>query len=190
MKTFIIACKALLFFTVLTGLVYPLTITGIGQLFFPHQANGSLIYVGQKLVGSELIGQQVDDLKYFLSRPSVCNYAATASGGSNLGVSSLKLHELVMQRANCFQSTNNCKAPSSSFSEMAFASASGLDPHISVNAALAQLDRVCQHRSFNQIQRQELKQRIQALTEEPQFRLLGNQRINVLLLNIETDRIK
>lgn len=190
MKTLIIAFKALLFFTLLTGLLYPLTITGIGQLFFPYQANGSLLYVDQKLVGSELIGQQVDSLVYFMPRPSVSNYTATASGGSNLGVSSLKLHTLVGQRVNGFMSTNNYKGSASCLSEMAFASASGLDPHISRNAAMAQAERVCQNRRFNQTQRNELIRKIQDLTEEPQFLVLGNQRINVLLLNIETDRIK
>ena len=191
MKSFIAALRIFLFFTVLTGVVYPLLVTGIAQLMFPEKANGSIVYRDKKPVGSALIGQSFDSAAaYFSSRPSAIAYNPLPSGGSNFGLTSRKLKEQFDQRAKEFAienlSCNTRQIPA----EMLFASASGLDPHISPAAAFMQLDRVSLARHFTDSQKLTLKDKVQQLVEPPQFLCLGEQRVNVLFLNLETDRIK
>ena len=190
MKTLLISLKVFLFFTVLTGIIYPLFITGIAQLAFPAKANGSLIVKGGKTAGSELIGQQSDSAVYFTSRPSAVSYNPLPSGGSNYGLTSIKLKNLVTERKRQFIAFNRLDSLAGIPSEMLFASASGLDPHISPQAALLQVDRIANARNFNHVQKEKLLKCVQALTEPPQFLCLGEMRINVLLLNLETDKIK
>lgn len=190
MKTFIISLKIFLFFTVLTGIVYPLLITGIAQVVFPGKANGSLISVNNKIVGSELIGQQFDTVVYFSSRPSAVSYNPLPSGGSNFGLTNAKLKNLVKERKEHFISFNHLDSLTEIPSEMLFASASGLDPHISPRAALLQVERIAKSRNFNNDQKQKLMKCIKNLTETPQFLCLGEDRVNVLLLNLETDKIQ
>ena len=190
MKTLIISLKIFLFFTILTGIIYPLFITGISQIVFPSKANGSLIVRNNKIIGSELIGQDFDSIIYFTSRPSAIAYNPLPSGGSNFGLTSKKLKEAVSERKKQFIAFNQLDSLTEIPSEMLFASASGLDPHISLKATMLQVERIVKARNFNDIQKQKLLQYIQKFTEEPQFLCLGEQRVNVLLLNLEIDKIK
>jgi potassium-transporting ATPase KdpC subunit len=190
MKTFVIALKIFLFFTVLTGIIYPLFITGIAQLAFPSKANGSIVAKDNKPTGSELIGQQFDSAFYFTSRPSAISYDPLPSGGSNYGLTNKKLKELVEERKKQFIAFNHLDSLTPVPSEMLFASASGLDPHISPEAALLQVERIAKARKFNEVQKQKLIQSIKNLTEKPQFLILGETRINVFLLNLAIDKIK
>ncbi|HUW08057.1 MAG TPA: potassium-transporting ATPase subunit KdpC [Williamwhitmania sp.] len=190
MKTIAISLKIFLFFTVLTGVAYPLFITGIAQLVFPTKANGSIITINQKPIGSMLIGQQFDSSIYFDSRPSAISYNPLPSGGSNYGLTSTKLKELVQERRNHFLKFNNLNSHTDVPSEMLFASASGLDPHISPQAALLQVNRIAKARNYSTVQKQELLHKLDSLIEPPQFICLGEPRVNVLLLNLETDKIK
>jgi potassium-transporting ATPase KdpC subunit len=190
MKTLLISLKIFLFFTVLTGILYPLFITGIAQVVFPSKANGSLIFKNNKAIGSELIGQQFDSEIYFTSRPSAVLYNPLPSGGSNYGLNNAKLKKLVAERKNKFFAFNHLDSLTLIPSEMLFASASGLDPHISPQAALLQVERIAKARNFNTNQKQNLLKCINELTDASQFLCLGEERINVLLLNLATDKIR
>lgn len=190
MKTqILIAIKIFALFTILLGLVYPLLITGIAQLAFPEKANGSLIIQDNKVIGSELIGQKFDSARYFWSRPSATDYNSLPSGGSNLGPASSKLKQLVADRKALWVKSNTTSDSENIPSEMLFASASGLDPHISPKAALLQVDRIVEVRQLNSDKMQKLLQSIKELSKVPQFGFLGEARINVLLLNIELDKL-
>lgn len=190
MKTLIVSLKIFLFFTVLTGIVYPLLVTGIAHVAFPAKANGSLILRDNKIIGSELIGQQFDSTIYFTSRPSAVSYNPLPSGGSNYGLTNIKLKNLVSERRHQFIAFNQLDSLTEIPSEMLFASASGLDPHISPKAALLQLERVVKTRHFDESKKQRLLNSINELSEPPQLSLLGEHRINVLLLNLKLDEIK
>lgn len=190
MKSIIIALKTFIFFTILTGLVYPFLITGLSQVMFPGKANGSLINTGNKVIGSELIGQQFDSIKYFSSRPSAINYNPLPSGASNYGLTNAKLKDLVFSRQNQFLTVNHLDSLTAIPSEMLFASASGLDAHISPEAAYLQVERIAKARNFNSDQKQNLKQLIKDQTETPQLLCFGKERVNVLLLNLKVDKIK
>lgn len=185
MKTLIISLKIFLFFTVLTGIIYPLFVTGIAQLIFPGKANGSMIVKDHKVIGSELIGQQFDSSIYFSSRPSAISYNPLPSGGSNFGLTNAKLKHNVDSLKKQFIEYNQLDSLTTVPSEMVFASGSGLDPHISPTAALLQVNRIAKARNFTNVQKQKLIQCINDLTESPQFFCLGDERINVLILNIE-----
>jgi K+-transporting ATPase ATPase C chain len=189
-KTLIISLKIFLFFTILTGIIYPLLITGIAQVIFPAKANGSLIVINSRIIGSELIGQQFDSNIYFSSRPSAITYNPLPSGGSNYGLTNAKLKNLVIERKKQFIAFNKLDNLTDIPSEMLFASASGLDPHISPKAALLQVERIVKTRNFNDIQKQKLIQCIKDLKETPQFLCFGEERVNVLLLNLRLDEIK
>lgn len=186
----IIALKFLLAMTILTGIIYPVFMTGLVQLVFTFHANGSLIKKDGKIIGSELIGQKFDSSIYFWSRPSAVDYNPIPSGASNFGPTSDKLKKQVSERRTAFITKNLIADTASIPKEMIFASASGLDPHISPEAALKQVERIVKVRNFNNVQKQKLLQYIKDLTETPQFLCLGEERVNVLLLNLETDKIK
>ena len=190
MKTLITSLKIFLFFTILTGIVYPLFITGIAQILFPSKANGSLIVKNKQVIGSELIGQQFDSVIYFSSRPSAVSYNPLPSGGSNFGLSDEKLRDLVIERKKQFITINQLDSLTTIPSEMLFASASGLDPHISPGAAVLQVERIAKVRCFNNLQKEDMLKCIKNLTEQPQFFCLGEMRVNVLLLNLKLDKIK
>lgn len=175
--------------TVLCGVVYPLLVNAIAQLTFPEKANGSLVVVGGKVVGSELIGQKFDSAFYFQSRPSAVDYNPLPSGGSNLGPSSAKLKELVTTRREQWSKLNPASSNEEIPSEMLFASGSGLDPHISLRSANLQVERIAQVRKLDDAQLQQLLKLIGGLTEKPQFTLLGEGRINVLKLNLALDQL-
>lgn len=190
LKTLSIALKIFLVFTILTGVVYPLVVTGVAQVVFPHQANGSLITDGNKVIGSELIGQKFDSTIYFSSRPSSIENNPLPSGGSNYGLTNAKLKTLVADRKSKFIANNQLDKTAEIPSEMLFASASGLDPHISPRAAELQIDRIAKVRNFSNLQKQKLKLLVDKMSEAPQLGCLGKSRVNVLKLNIELDKLK
>jgi K+-transporting ATPase ATPase C chain len=190
MKNLAISLKIFVFFTIITGIAYPLLITGIAQLVFPAKANGSLISMNGKTVGSELIGQQFDSAIYFHSRPSAISYNPLPSGGSNYGLTNIKLKNQFDLRKNQFIEFNQLDSLTAIPSEMLFASASGLDPDISPEAAFLQANRIVTARNFNPLQKQQLLNGISELTQAPQFFCLGQKGINVLLLNLYVDQIK
>jgi potassium-transporting ATPase KdpC subunit len=185
----IIALKFLILMTFLTGIIYPLFMTGLAQIAFPAKANGSLIMKDGKIIGSELIGQKFDSTIYFWSRPSAIDYNPIPSGASNLGPTSSKLKKQVSERRINFAVNNGISDTALIPKEMIFASASGLDPHISPESALLQVARVTSARHFDNNQKLKLLESIRVLTEKPQFFCLGEERINVLVLNLELDRI-
>jgi potassium-transporting ATPase KdpC subunit len=191
MKTqLIIALKIFLVLTVITGLLYPLFITVISQGLFHGKANGSLIRLNGVIIGSELIGQPFDSTAYFWSRPSAIGYNPLPSSGSNFGPTSDKLKKLVDERRSLFASANGVQDSIKIPVEMITASGSGLDPHISPEAAFLQVDRVAKARNYSAEQKQRLIECIHRLSESPQFLCFGNKRINVLLLNLEVDKIE
>jgi len=190
MKTVTTALKIFLLLTLLTGIIYPLAITGIAQVLFPEKANGSIITKNHKTIGSELIGQQFDSTIYFTSRPSAISYNPQPSGGSNYSLTNSKLKTLVAERKYQFLKFNQLDTLTEIPSEMLFGSASGLDPHISPKAALLQVNRIAKARSFNEPQKQKLIQCINDCKEAPQFFVLGDERVNVLLLNLKLNSIK
>jgi K+-transporting ATPase ATPase C chain len=190
MKSLITAIKVFLVFTVLTGIVYPLFITGFAQLFFSNKANGSLITKNNQIIGSKLIGQQFDSRLYFMSRPSAVAYNPLPSGGSNYGLTNTKLKNIVNERKRQFLTFNDLDSLAGIPSEMLFASASGLDPHISPKAAFIQVERIAKARNFNESQQKKLNQLIKHQTESPKFLCFGMERVNILLLNLEIDNIK
>jgi K+-transporting ATPase ATPase C chain len=183
------ALMALLIFTVLVGLLYPLVVTGIAQLVFPHQANGSLIVQNGQTVGSTLIGQQFTDPKYFWGRLSATGpypYNAAASSGSNLGPTNPALLDEAKARIAALKAadpTNTQPIPV----DLVTSSGSGLDPDISVAAALYQLPRVARLRGLSQ---SALRTLVDQYTHGRQLGFLGEPRVNVLQLNLALDALK
>lgn len=190
MKTLKISITIFLFFTIITGIIYPFFVTGIAQLVFPSKANGSIIFKDSIPIGSELIGQQFDSPIYFSSRPSATAYNPLPSGGSNYCLTNSKLKNNVAERKQQFIAFNQIDSLSVIPSEMLFASASGLDPHISQKAAILQINRIAVARNFTDLQKQKLIQCVNDLTEARQFFIFGETRVNVLLLNLEVDKIQ
>ncbi|GGA48169.1 potassium-transporting ATPase subunit KdpC [Dyella nitratireducens] len=180
------AVSMLLVMTVITGIAYPLVATGVAQVLFPHQANGSLIEKDGKPIGSELIGQNFDDPKYFWGRPSATTpqpYNGTASNGSNLGPANPSLHDQVQQRIDALRKAdpgNTAPVPA----DLVTASGSGLDPEISPAAAQYQVARVARVRHLGVEQVQAL---VAKFTRGRQLGLLGEPRVNVLTLNLALD---
>lgn len=170
--------------TVVLGVLYPLAVWGVGQTIFPAKANGSLIVVDGKTVGSELIGQQFDSPKYFHSRPSAAGdgYDAGASSGSNLGPTSKKLIDRIESSSKDLQESNGDKKIPA---DLVTTSASGLDPHISPAAALFQVGRIANERKVSAERIQNL---IAKHTQTRDLGFLGEPRVNVLLLNLALDR--
>jgi len=175
--------------TVLTGIFYPLIMTGIAQVSYPSKSNGSLILKDGKIIGSDLIGQKFDSSIYFWSRPSAVGYNPIPSSGSNYGPTSDTLRKLVNARRALFAEANSITDILSVPKEMIFASGSGLDPHISPAAALMQVDRIAKARNFDNNRKEQLLKTVKEMTEMPQYLFLGEERINVLRLNIELDKI-
>src|SRR5712691_1033055 len=176
------AALAFLVLTLITGIVYPLIVTAFAQLF-PNKAAGSVIEVNGKAVGSELIGQPFSEPKYFWSRPSATSpqpYNGASSSGSNLGPTNKALRDAVAERLKQFDQK---PVPV----DLVTASASGLDPHISPEAARFQVSRVAKARGLTEEGIQELLDRH---TEARTFGVLGEPRVNVLKLNLALDALK
>lgn len=172
MKTLLQSIRAVLVLTVLTGFIYPLLVTATGRVLFAGKANGSLVYEGDKLIGSELLAQKIEDARYFWPRPSAADYATVASGASNKGPTSADLVKAIAQRREKF----GADAPV----ELLTASGSGLDPHLSPAAALFQAGRVAGARGVGV---EKVRELIERLTAPPQFGIFGEPRVNVMALN-------
>ncbi len=189
MKLLIQALRLFLILTLLTGVVYPAVVTMAAQLFFSYQANGSLVMKNGKLVGSELLAQKFQGEGYFWSRSSAADFATVPSGASNLGPTSAALKEAVLKRAEAFRKANHLSQGVALPSDIVFASGSGLDPHISPEAARLQADRVAKARKLSEGKRQMLYKLIDQYTEAPQFGVLGDPRVNVFRLNLAVDSL-
>lgn len=178
---------ALAILTIICGVIYPLTIYGIGKIFFPDQASGSLIKENDQIIGSKLIGQQFTADKYFWSRPSATSdhpYNALASGGSNLGPLNPQLLEQVRERADKLKTSsynNNESIPV----DLVTASGSGLDPDISLASAYYQINRIAKTRNLTTAQLQNL---INEHAHQPLLGFIGEATVNVLELNIALDK--
>ena len=184
MKLFIQSILLTIVFTVLTGVLYPLVITGIAQVAFHNQANGSLIEHNGQVVGSELLAQQFTGGKYFWPRPSAGSYATVPSGASNLGPTSQKLQDNVATNAAAFRAGNKLAADAPVPADMVFTSASGLDPHISPEVARLQVGRVAAARDISV---DHVKMLVERFVEPPQWGIFGESRVNVLRLNLALD---
>lgn len=177
MNLFRTAIKIFLYMTVVTGLIYPLFIVVVAQFAMPYHANGSLIHKGDRIIGSKLIAQKITDQRYFWPRPSAIDYdPVKPSGGSNLGPTSRKLKEMILDRK---QKVGNHAPP-----ELLYASASGLDPHISLETAYFQIPRVAKARSISE---DSLRKTIHSIAKKEQFKFLKPRYVNVLLLNEALD---
>ena len=183
------AASFLVVFTVVTGIIYPLLVTGIGQVFFHRQANGSLIESNGNIAGSELIGQPFSDPKYFWGRLSATGpfpYNAAASSGSNLGPLNPALKDAIQSRIDALHAVdpgNNAPVPI----DLVTASGSGLDPHISVAAADYQISRVARERGLTE---KTVSSLVKQHTQGRQFGFLGEPRVNVLELNLALDALR
>lgn len=177
----------LLVFSILTGIVYPLIITGIAQLVFTHQANGSLIVINGKTVGSELIGQSFTKPEYFHGRPSAVNYDASNSGGTNWGPTNQKLVNQVVSTARQFRTENELLVDAPIPADIVTSSASGLDPNISLQSALLQVPRVAKVRGLAESIVYDI---VSQYTEKPLLDIFGQPMVNVLKLNIALDSLK
>src|SRR5579862_2653173 len=184
MKLLIQSILLTIIFTVLTGIIYPLVMTGIAQTAFRDQANGSLIVRDGQVIGSELLAQQFTGDKYFWPRPSAGSYATVPSGASNLGPTSQALQSNVTANAAAFRTGNKLAADAPVPADMVFTSASGLDPHISPEAARLQVARVAAARGISADQ---VKALVEKSIEPPQWGIFGEPRVNVLQLNLALD---
>ncbi len=190
MKMYILpSLKALSILSLLTGVIYPVFVTVLAQLFFQHQADGSLIVKDGKIIGSVLIGQKFQSDRYFWPRPSAIDYNPMPSGASNLGPTSKTLSDSVKERKKRFIIRNLLPPDEKVPKEMLFASGSGVDPHISPQSALLQVNRVSRARGFDVTKSEALKKLIEHETEYPQFMVFGQPCVNVLKLNLALDEM-
>jgi K+-transporting ATPase ATPase C chain len=190
LRQIINAFAMLLVFTVITGLVYPLAMTGLAQTLFPFQANGSIIVQDGKPIGSALIGQGFTSANYFHGRPSAAGadgYDATSSGGSNLGPTSKKLIDTVSDNIAKARDENQLDETQLVPSDLVLASGSGLDPDISPAAAYVQIERIANERGLSA---GEVRNLVDQHVKNRQLGIFGEPRVNVLELNLALDTLK
>lgn len=180
------AAIMVLVLTVLTGVLYPLTVTGIAQLAFPSQANGSLIRRGGVVVGSGLLAQGFTEPGYFHPRPSAIDFDSSDSGGSNLGPGNPDQLQLISERALAYRTENGLPSDAEVPVDAVTASASGLDPHISVANAQLQASRVAEARG---VSREQVLGLVAAHTTQREVGFLGEPGVNVLELNLALDEL-
>jgi K+-transporting ATPase ATPase C chain len=188
-KVIMQSIRQTLVWTVVTGMLYPLAITAIAQMAFGDKANGSLVERDGKLVGSELLAQQFTGTKYFWPRPSAATYGTGTSGlnagsGSNLGPTSAQLQTNVRSNAKALREAHKLPADAPVPADLVYASASGLDPHVSPDAARFQIARVAAARGLAE---EKVRALVEQHVEPPQWGFLGEARVNVLLLNLALD---
>ena len=188
-KLIIQAIRQTIVWSIITGMIYPLVFTVFAQLVFPKQANGSLVMRDGKLVGSEWMAQQFQGTKYFWPRPSAATYGTGATGlnagsGSNLGPTNAQLQTNVRTNAKALRDAHKLAADAPVPADLVYASASGVDPHISPEAAEFQVARVAAARGMPADQVRSL---VEQQVEQPQLGFLGQARVNVLLLNLALD---
>jgi potassium-transporting ATPase KdpC subunit len=176
--------------SLLTGILYPLAITGIARIAFPRKAEGSLVVRNGVIAGSFLIGQRFDGHEYFRPRPSAIDYNPLPSGGSNLGVIDEKLRLQVHERDSFVRQSFGLGLNDTIPADLLFSSASGLDPDISPEAARLQTAMVAKNRRFSSLQTNALKTIVERSIEPRQLGFLGEPRINVLRLNIALDSLE
>jgi len=186
MKPIRTAIIVFVFWTILVGGIYPLFMTGVGALFFPHQAQGSLVSSNGKLQGSSLMAQAFSTDRYFHERPSSTSYDPSSSGASNQGYTSAQLKKDFDQRkADWQKSTGSAEAPI----EMLYSSGSGVDPDISPRAAELQAPVVAAARHLSAAQAAQLLDMVRTHEKQPQLGFLGEPRVNVLSLNLAVDAV-
>jgi K+-transporting ATPase ATPase C chain len=183
------AIRQTIVWSVIAGVIYPLVFTVFAQLVFPKQANGSLIMQDGKLVGSEWMAQQFVGAKYFWPRPSAATYGTGATGlnassGSNLGPTSAQLQTNVRTNAKALRDASKLPADAPVPADLVYASASGVDPHISPEAARFQISRVAAARGMGE---DKVRALVEQYIEPPQMGFLGQARVNVLQLNLALD---
>ena len=178
MKTVFQSIRLVLVLTVLTGIFYPMVVTILGGFLFPKQAGGSLIVQDRKIVGSSLLAQKFEDVRYFWPRPSGAEYATVASGATNKGPTSVDLVKAIADRRKSLGDSSPV--------DMLTASASGLDPHISPEAARFQVSRVAVARKLS---KEAVAALVERSVEPPQFAIFGEPRVNVLALNRALDQL-
>ncbi|MGA1977493.1 MAG: potassium-transporting ATPase subunit KdpC [Bacteroidales bacterium] len=188
-KHIVSGLKALLLMTLLTGFLYPALIHGIANIFFSDKAKGSLVRIKGEVIGSKLIGQNFDSLKYFWPRPSSVQYNPLPSGASNLGPLNPDLKSTVIKREKDFRIINDVPDVKDLPPEILTSSGSGLDPQISPYAAILQVSRVAKARNLGRKGEDQLVSLINDMTQKRQFLILGEPRINVFLLNLRVDRL-
>jgi potassium-transporting ATPase KdpC subunit len=189
-KIILIALRLFLVMMVLTGIFYPLAITAIAHLCFPYHANGSMMRVNGKAIGSELVGQKFVGERYFWGRPSTIDYSPMPSGASNLGPTSMALQEAVRQRRADIVEKDTLLSNANIPIDLLFSSASGIDPHISPEAARFQINRIAIARRFMPEQKAKLVDLVERFIEPPQWGIFGDPRVNVFLLNLTLDQVK
>ena len=183
------AILVLVVFSVLCGLVYPLFMISVSQFLFPWRSNGSIIILGYRAVGSEFIGQRFKSPKYFHGRPSATDpaYHASASSGSNSGPSNDKFRDEVMKRIEEVRNENGLPSNIPIPADLVLASASGLDPHISVESAMLQVKRIARERGVSE---SKIKEMVSQSIEHRLLGIWGQPRVNVLKLNLAMDKLK
>jgi K+-transporting ATPase ATPase C chain len=190
MTIFWSSLRMFIWMTLLTGILYPLLITGIANLTMKSNAQGSFVEVNGKVIGSKLIAQKFESDKYFWPRPSSIDYIPLPSGGSNLGPTSIALRKIVESRKAAISKSHQISGSNPIPSELLYASGSGLDPHISVSTAYFQIDRIIKSRGFPQDSgKKDLINLVDKLTEKRSFGFIGESYVNVLLLNKALDEL-
>lgn len=189
MKTLIVSVRFLVLMTVVTGIVYPLVMTGAGNILFPGNVSGSMTEINGKPAGSLLIGQNFDSVIYFKPRPSAVNYNPLPSGGSNLGPTSSLLKIISDSLRASYIEYNKLDRNTEVPPDALYSSGSGLDPHISLENALLQCGRISAARNYDAEMKRKLNELVYKSLENPQFGFLGEPVINVLKLNIELDKL-